>query len=216
MSPNRFNLFPEHLFGSQCSKSQHAALKGGLVPELDSSSSRGIARWRGAPVENFLPLEEKLSFLWRTIFVDVARVLDTVDDAGETFTKHCNPAGLKFQRRRPMTIVGGILAGHLGRGPSVARRSSTAYEASHFREFCKSTSFDICLRTAFWSFPQPQSGSISAVSFPPSTWRQHQQGWRLETASEVGQTRRNQPCSDISVRIVDQTCCPRVPWLIII
>lgn len=70
--PNRINRFPLHLFGSQCPKSQHAALKGGFSKAFDSSPSLAIDLlvWRGAPAY-FFDFDEKLSFLCRTIFIQV-------------------------------------------------------------------------------------------------------------------------------------------------
>ena len=76
IKPNCINLLPEHFFGSQWPKSQQAALKGGrleapvsLSPSPSPSRSRGTGRGRGRGAElNFLPREEKLSFLCRTIW----------------------------------------------------------------------------------------------------------------------------------------------------
>jgi hypothetical protein len=65
------SFLPEHRFGSQCPRSQHAALKEGREArgcEASSSESapRGPRLLRGGLLY-FLPREEKLSFLWRTM-----------------------------------------------------------------------------------------------------------------------------------------------------
>jgi len=67
MRPIFMSFFPEHLFGSQCPRSQHAALKEGR----DAGCSPSSLSFRGPLVLGallyFLPLEEKLSFLCCTI-----------------------------------------------------------------------------------------------------------------------------------------------------
>jgi len=68
------SFFPEHLFGSQCPRSQHAALKEGR----DAGCSPSSSSFRGPLVLGallyFLPLDEKLSFLCRTILTYLCTV----------------------------------------------------------------------------------------------------------------------------------------------
>lgn len=66
ISPKCINFFPEHLFGSQCPRSQHAAWNAGRPGLPPSSPSRG----RGGRNPPALPWPRRramLSFLCRTI-----------------------------------------------------------------------------------------------------------------------------------------------------
>jgi hypothetical protein len=74
MSPSFISFFPEHRFGSQCPKSQHAALKEGRDAGWSSSSSSFRGPLALGALLYFLPLDEKLSFLCRTIVKDIVFV----------------------------------------------------------------------------------------------------------------------------------------------
>ena len=71
ISPRRTSFLPEQRLASQCPRSQHAALKEGLLRTLlEPFSSSEVCWWRGGPrfrgaLVYFLPCLK--SFLWRTI-----------------------------------------------------------------------------------------------------------------------------------------------------
>ena len=184
------SFFPEHLFGSQCPRSQHAALKEGG----DAGCSPSSLSFRGPLVLGallyFLPLEEKLSFLCRTILT----YLCTVKCWGRR--SRCYKIYYVVQVSSLLVRRQGSSRLESADNPGKAKLSNTdCIHAGIPPPTCAAPPQPLALRN---KQPVHFASSLHGgdIFFQSSRWRQRPRGWRPETASARWAIQAHHSCND--------------------